>query len=201
MASSEVEMSNMALSHIGVTRRIQSLTEKSVEAKECQLWYPKSRDYILHKFNWPFAQKYKTLGKLADDPNSDWAFAYEFPSDCVRARRVLSGVGRVERDSETVPFTLANDSSNLKVIFTDKEDAVLQYTRLVEDPTQFSAEFVEAVAFRIAMQIAMPLSVSQAIRNEVANLYREALDGAEESESNEVKQDAQPDSEFISVRL
>lgn len=86
--SSSTEISNMALSHLAISREIAALdTERSQEAQACRRFYETVRKTVLRDYPWPFATKFATLALVEDDPNSEWDFSYRYPSDCLNARR------------------------------------------------------------------------------------------------------------------
>lgn len=53
--ASEIEICNIALSRIGNSRSINSMTEASKEANQCSLHYEQCRDAVLSDFPWNFA--------------------------------------------------------------------------------------------------------------------------------------------------
>lgn len=198
MPTTEVKICNIALGRIGNSQQIQSLTEDSNEAKVCKLFYESVRDSVLEDFTWPFAQKYVSLGLIEEEPNLDWGFKYQYPSDCIHAIRILNGASRV--NPPLVPFQIGNDASGL-VLYTDQEDAILQYTMRFTDPVRFSPTFADATSWRMAYEIAMPLAVKETIRNTAWQLYRAAIAKAESNAANEAEYDLAPESEFIRGRV
>ncbi len=79
--ASVVEICNRALSNIGNSRSINSLTEASKEAGECSLHFEACRDAVLSDFDWNFATKRVALADTSNPP-PDWEYAYQYPSDC-----------------------------------------------------------------------------------------------------------------------
>lgn len=58
MATSEEQICNMALAHVGHTQFIDDLeTEQSTEAEVCNLYYEQARDFVIEAFPWPEATK------------------------------------------------------------------------------------------------------------------------------------------------
>lgn len=84
-ALGEVEICNMALSHLSMSQYIQSIDppDKSNEAQACAFWYPKMRNWLLRMAPWNFA--YVNL-QLASDSTTmpGWKFAYQYPNDCLQ---------------------------------------------------------------------------------------------------------------------
>jgi hypothetical protein len=63
---------------------------------------------VLRDFDWSFARRYTTLGLVEEDPNTDWAYVYRYPSDCLSVRSI---VGAMRTDRSRLPFTLGSDAS------------------------------------------------------------------------------------------
>lgn len=86
--ASVVEICNRALSNIGNSRSINSLTEASKEAGECSLHFEACRDAVLSDFDWNFATKRVALADTSNPP-PDWEYAYQYPSDCLRISEIM----------------------------------------------------------------------------------------------------------------
>lgn len=195
MAVSEVQIANLALARIGVNRFIASLTEASIEAVTCSLCLATARDATLRDVAWAFADTWADLQLIEQDPNSEWGYAYREPSDCVRVRRVPLG----GRRGDSAPFSLSSDSGG-GLILTDQNPATIVYTRRIEDPSLFPADFVMALAWRLAVEIGPSLSQVAAIRDRADAGYRDALSKARVVDANEQVADPPPESSFIQAR-
>lgn len=164
--SSDVELCNMALSHIGISKTIMSLTEASKEAAACSRFLNITRDMVLRDYKWPFATKYATLALVEEDPNDEWAFSYRYPSDCLEVRRILNGVP-VDEFSWTVmnsyaqgvkvPYKIGKDDEG-KLIFCTLDDAQLEYTVRVTDGLIVTPDYEICVTYRLAAFIAPSLT-------------------------------------------
>ena len=156
MSSSETEIANLALSHLGGSKEIANIeTEKSEAAAACRRFFDTSRDEMLRDFAWPFATSFSTLGLVEEDPDEndkEWKYSYRYPSDCISLRRILSG-SRNDHRQGRVPYKIGQDSSGL-LIYTDKEDAIVEYTKRETDVSRFPTDFVMALSFRLAAYIA-----------------------------------------------
>jgi hypothetical protein len=77
MATSKTEIVNYSLRHLGQGKTIADLdTEFSAEAKACRAFFNEARDMTLSAYHWSFASKYATLGLVAEDPTTEWAYSY-----------------------------------------------------------------------------------------------------------------------------
>ncbi len=201
MADSDTAICNLALSHLGINKEIANLdTERTTEAAACRRFFEQLRDQTLRDFPWTFATKIRTLSLVEEDPNDEWSFSYQVPNDCLKARRILSGIRNDTRQSR-VPYKIVKGSSGL-LIYTDQEDADLEYTVQEEDVSQFPADFIMALSLRIAAYIAPRVTGGDPFKlgDRALQLYRFELDKAESSGTTEVQDDELPDSEFIRVR-
>jgi len=197
MASSIVEICNLALNNLGAKSTIASITEQSVEARQCNVVYGPARDYILRKHPWSFAEKTVALSSLGSPP-PDWSYRYQYPSDCVKAREILTGD---RNDSDPVPYKVAaGDDLNSKVILCDKDGAYLRYTARVTNAAVFDSSFVQQLAWYMAIQLAMPLTGKKSIRDDAVSGYRLIAGDAEATDMNEKEHDAHKEAEWISGR-
>jgi hypothetical protein len=201
MASSETEIANMALSHLGIGKEIQNIeTESSQEAKACRRFFDTARDAVLRDFPWPFATKLVDLGLVEEDPNDEWGFSYRYPSDAIALRRILSGI-RNDTLASRVPYKVGQDSQGL-LIFTDAEDAQMEYTVREEAVERFSPDFILALSMRLAVYVAPRLTGGDPFKigQRAMSLYMAEIGLAQASATGEEQPEQQPDSEFITGR-
>lgn len=150
--ASEVDVCNLALSHIGQASDISSISpsDGSADADHCARFYPIARNELLEEFDWTFARKRGTLAELTND-REDFAYRYARPADCLKERRLLPD-GYGDDQNDILNWQREGDS-----VYTDDELSVLVYTRLLTDPTKFSPLFVIALSWRVASYIAGPI--------------------------------------------
>ena len=201
MAESATEICNLALTHLGSTVEIEDLDDEgSDEAIICRRVFANTRDAVLRDFHWPFATKIQALGLVEEDPNSEWAYSYRTPSDCLNVRRILSGIRNDSRQSR-VPYRIGQDVQG-ELIFTDKEDAELEYTTRITDVVRFPADFVNALALRVAAYIAPKLTAGDPFKlgERALQLYLREISNAQANAANEEQAEEPVESEFIRGR-
>lgn len=199
--ASEVDICNMALSHLGNSKEIAILaTEKSEEAAACRRFYETARDTVLRDFAWPFATRILSLGLVEEDPNDEWAYAYRYPTDCLLLRRLLSGLRNDNRQSRA-PYRVARDDDGL-VIYTDLAEAQMEYTVRETDPNRFPPDFTLALSYRLAVLLASRITAGDPFKlvEKSFNLYQIELGNARAQAGNEEQPDETPQSEFIRDR-
>ncbi|MBJ2290749.1 hypothetical protein JFT44_12465 [Pseudomonas sp. MF5691] len=197
--SSDVEICNMALSRVAHTQPIVSFTEKSKAAELCRVFYAPLRELVLQEFPWPFAESIVALASLGS-PAPGWAFRYRYPADCLKIRNIVQpGFRRALSSDMEIPYQIGYDAGG-RVIHTDQPEAVCRFTFKVDDSTFFDPQFVEALAWRLAMDLALPLASKPDLQQFAAQQYQMALTLAEGSAFQESQSDPEPESEFVTVR-
>lgn len=200
MASS-TEICNLAISHLGSTKRIANLdTEQSTEAALFRTLYDTTIDIVLRDYRWPFATKIGALALIEEDPNDEWRYSYSYPTDAVEIRRILSGIRNDARDSR-VPYKIAYSSSG-RILFCDIDDAEVEYTIRITDPQLYPPDFIMALSFRLASYAAPALTAGDPFKmgDRAMKMYQYEISKATATSFNEEQPDQLPDSEFVRAR-
>lgn len=200
MAESSVEICNLAISHLGSSKEITSLTERSNEAAACSRFYETALKATLRDFPWPFATRFAALALVEEDPNDEWAYSYRYPSGCLKFRRILSG-SRTDTNSTRVPYKIASDDSG-KLVYCDTEDAECEYTVYIDDPTLYPDDFVIAFSLKLSTFIAPRITGADPFKmgERAMGRYFMEIGAARSTAINEQQDDVEPDSELISTR-
>jgi hypothetical protein len=74
------------------------------------------------------------------------------------------------------------------------------FTAAVTDPTLYSPLFVDAVAWRLAADIAMTQPKSRDLRKDALEMWRRTLEQARLSVAHQSQGAEPPDSEFVAAR-
>src|SRR4051812_37665059 len=193
MATSETQICNIALRHLAAAT-IQSLTERSAPAKACNDLYEQTRDEVLEAFAWPFCTAIDNLALVAEQPNAEWAYSYQYPN-AIAFRRILSG-SRIDTHQSRVPFRIANGASG-KLIFTDMPDAQGEWSVRVTDPARFSAAFVQALALKLASYLGPAIGgeLATKLADRALGRYESQLSQARANALNEEQADQDPEAE------
>lgn len=171
----DVDICNIALGRIGVDRTITSLSEASKEARNCRRFYDLCRDEVLERMPWSFAARTAPLARLPDAvllPN--WAYQYAVPVDAVKILEVVPAGSVGEASSYygdcCEPWAPPRPARNpfrrgvsadgaVAAILSNVPDAYAVYTARVENTAIYSTLFVSMLADRLAMELAMPMTV------------------------------------------
>lgn len=182
MASVETDICNLALARVR-GNEIGSLDESTVEAEKCRIFYPQARDSVLslNEVSWPFAKKTAALALQVETP-AEWCYGYAYPVDCLKALYIIPEIqdsiprsmpSQGTRELPIINFEiLSGEPDGNRIIGTNKEDAVLAYIKKVTDVRLFGSLCVETIAWKLAMDLAIPLG------GDSGNRYRvEAVNG------------------------
>jgi hypothetical protein len=141
MASSDVQIANLALQKLGSPSRIESLSQDSPNARTLNLAFIPIRDAEIRRYDWGFAIKRTSIA--ADSDQTEWGDwnQYALPSDYLRFIRDDESGQRVDWKREG-NFIISRDSSPLYI----------RYLARITDANTFDALFVEALAAKLAYQ-------------------------------------------------
>ena len=216
--ASEVEVCNLALSNIRAGS-INSLNEGTLQAQVCKLKYPILRDRCLREIPWQFNHKLRALAPVTTDI-FNWAYAYSYPVDCLKIRRLVgsyeellagsSNVASRMSDSRVIdlksqrrqiPYEVFN-FDNAKVIGSDQPNLRIDFAGKVTDPNLFSDDFIMALSHLLSSELAVPIvgaELGRALRNDSLQLYKQYLASALANDMND-QYFSPGESDFITVR-
>ena len=199
--ASKTTLCNLAISHLGSGKEIQNFdTDTTEEAAACRRHYEDAKKSALADHDWTFATKFQTLNLIESFTDGEWRYSYRYPTDALKIRRIKSGARLDTADSAT-PFKIIQDASGL-LIYTDEEDAVVEYTTDITDPSFFSPQFTIAFSFRLSFFIAARITGGDPfkLKQEMLQAYLLELGTAKANDLNAERQDPKPESEFITAR-
>lgn len=196
------EVCNLALSHVGNGQSLNSLEERTLEARMCKLHYGPTRDKLLELFPWRFATKRAVLAELAEE-RTGWDFVYQLPADCLQPQYIWTGIRNPSSDLR-VPFdveaTGAAATVTGRVLVTDQADAELIYTAECPTVALWTPSFVDAVAWALAVKLALVVPVKPQLAALAMPEARRALAEAKASQLNSRQADPPPLSSITTAR-
>ncbi len=187
---STVDICNLALDELGEAA-ITALDEGSPVANLCSRNYAPARDQVLRSHPWNFAVARRRLARLAEVPAFGFAYGYQRPTDWLRTLSVHAGDG----GRDAVPYRMEGDR-----LLSDAPDLFLRYIARVEDPNQYDALFVDALAMRLAARLTKAINQSTGEKERIEALYRDALRKARAVDGVEDFAEAVPDGSWLGVR-
>lgn len=172
--TSMVSICNRALSKIGDEITILSVDDATKPARYCKILYPETRDMVLSSYPWRFALKRYRLAPSAEPPLFGFSSSFVLPVDCLR-------VWRVEGD---IPYQVEGNC-----VLADTDVFCFVGISRIEDTTLFDPMFVEALALKMASELAVPLAASNSLKENLFKEYEEFVKAAKTASAMEGVQD------------
>ena len=197
--ASLIEIVNRGLTKLGVARII-SLADDNEQARAVSSMINLVIDSELRAYTWNFSIKRTQLAELASAPEFDWRHQYQLPSDCLRVLWAgdfypgpnladFSNGGSTEYEVEG-RVIMSNTGSQLKI----------RYVSRVTDPTIFDPLFAEALACKLAVELAESMTGSGTSRQLAWEEYQRAIFKAIRSDAIERPSEAVADDTWMLSR-
>jgi hypothetical protein len=161
--TSEVAICNAGLAKVS-NNRIASLTEGSTAGDLCNEMYGRIRDRLLRRHIWNFNKKRVKLAQLSTAPVFGQTYAYQLPSDWLRNIAIYPDSAGL---NPTHGYVVEG-----RTILTDHESIYLVYGATVTDPNDFDDMFREALAYALAVELAVPLAKSATLRDRMNEAFQ-----------------------------
>ena len=145
--TTKLEVYNMAISAVRGRGNLTSLTQRSREREECDLWYATIVDVAQEAAFWPCCKSAEQLENGDEESVRGFAYRYALPTDLLRPWYLR----------ELQKFSV-EDHDGTNVLFTSAEDPILFFAKRAADPERWPPSLVQAIAFGIAAKIARPLT-------------------------------------------
>jgi len=160
MPTSETAVGNAALAKLG-QGAVLSFEEADERARWLKARFADVRDLVLRANRWSFALARARLSAQAEPPAFGWRRAFPLPADCLRLIEVAP-VGDHALEGGAI---LADAEGPLEV----------RYVRRVADVGAWDGLFAEAVACRLALELAEKLTQSSGRREMALREYQMAV--------------------------
>ena len=193
---SKIDICNLALAHLG-QEGISSLTQDDERARRIHLFYEPVKAEVLRTHNWAFALVREPLVLLEDPSAPAYPYLYQYPADGLFVRKVFAG------ESGRKPFEFKEvyrRRINQRAIQTQAPQAVAEYTRDVQDATQFDPAFVKAFSLALAADLALTLTGDEGLSRLMLTRYVQSLEEARRSNMSEEFQIPPAESVFMEAR-
>lgn len=183
---SEVSICNQALSWLGQSPII-SLDDQNTTAELCRINYPQLRDALLELRPWTFAvarHKSETTELMQSNNCAEYTgwgegYAHVVPNDWLLVYRVYRNITNAYGPSTYWDY---GDDANWtrEGDYVVASDAVVYMygLRRITDPGKFSLLFVQALAARLAADLALPITQNAQLHQTMEVLYENKLTDA-----------------------
>lgn len=180
----QIEIINIALGRLGESP-IQSLGEGSAPARAAAIVYDAARRAALRDYPWGFALREADLVQNATCDSSFFGYSFAMPVDCLRVVAVLG-----DAEYETAGTNIYSNTPKMH----------LKYIADVEDTNIFDSKFTEALTYKLASELAMPVKGSPELMASYNNAYTTI---AQESAALSEHEDRQvlPDNPYVDARF
>ena len=169
--TSQVMIANSALLKIGADP-ISALTDNVRRAVVCNTLFQYLADEVMGESPWRFATRRTILTPNQNNPPYDFTYSYDIPDDCLRLLVP-------QDDAINWQVEDAGDWSNSETqIITNVNPLNIKYIFRNLDPSSWDARFCEALAWRLAMELALSLTQSIPMKQECEKSYDKALENA-----------------------
>jgi len=152
LEDSSVTICNIALIALGEDP-ITSLSDNNKRAILCNARYDDIRRALLRSHPWNFAKKQAQLAADPMAPLFDYQTRFAVPTDFMRFYRESA-------DDDMATWDIMADGTTGSLFIYCNETAPLNviYVYDCQDPTEFDSLFVQALAYQIASELAIPLT-------------------------------------------
>lgn len=203
--ASEVGICNRALDKIGAGPII-SLDDPNKRAQACKRMYADLRDAEIRDTVWGFAITRAQVPADLEPPLFGFARQFTIPSDSLRIIEIADATGLVF--FSFTPFHLngrflsGTYSIESNKILTDFEAPLdIRYVKRVTDPNQMDSLFREALAARIAVELAEIIAQSDAKKALAKQDYEDLLGKAVLTDGAETPDDGPQDHSWFLERF
>lgn len=162
MATSDTEICNIALGHLGEAP-ISSLAENNKAGRACQLHYKLTRDEVLRSHRWNFAKDRAKLTELSDTPVFGWARHFELPTDCLRV---------VEFNDQEIGDVVTDEYEiEGRKLLTNADEARIVYIKREEEVEKYDPLFVQALALKLSIILSEQIRGATGKTQELTQAY------------------------------
>jgi hypothetical protein len=173
----------MALQRIGAKSSITALTDGTPNAIKANTVWEYIRDEVLEAVKPKFATVRVALAQSATLPaNAEvYDFAYPLPVDYLCLADDSKDDPNVWPDTSVKPYVIETLADGTVCVMTNYDsvtedyDIFLTYVRKVVDPAKYYPSFINALAFRLAAELALTITESGSKYEAMTNLYIKAL--------------------------
>lgn len=129
----------------------------------------------------------------------DWTYAYRWPSDCLRARRLVDEATGRKFNADPIPFKEGRDA-NERLIWTNQQAAVLEYTLLDCSALYADDLWIDAFTWKLAGDFASAHARNGKTQDACMAMFERALFIASTAVQDEQQQEKPGEAEWLTAR-
>lgn len=194
-----VEVCTLALARIGhgSSQPLVSIDDASEAARACKRVFPSLLRLMLREAPWPFAMKAVELQPI-NTAVPGWQHVYAKPADALNILAITSA--DTDPWGENARYLTRGFRLIGSVVACHQAPAWAWYTADVTDPVQADALFKDALAWRLAAELALTLKADANLQRVAMEQAQMALSRALAAMGNEGRDDTAWEAESIRVR-
>lgn len=203
--ATKTEIANLAIGHLGYEKEIANVeSEDSQYAIALRRYHDLALEQTLRDYDWSFATRYADLALVEefdeDSAVQEWIYSYRYPTDCLKIRKIYSGL-RNDNLQSKVRYTINGDDTG-RLVYTDEQNAIIVYTKNIKTYSQFPPDFLMAFSYKWALYLPNKLLGGDPfkLKNEIFLMYDRQLKNARMNDRSEQSYDEPVESEFIRAR-
>lgn len=216
---------NITLKNLGVSVGVQSETPTDRNTAVLEEYYDTAREKTLCDHDWGFASVLRELTpSISKIRHPKYAYIYDYPNDCIFLREVFLKNKIFEEEEEKTEkisffnmssvhypnkcdeytkkqqYEVSSDEDGNKVIFTNASPAVARYTRLVDNETFYTPDFVMALSWYLAFLCSSAITGARTKSSDCLQVYAQMLREAKTADANEMFKEDEYECEWIEAR-
>lgn len=194
--ASTVQICNMAIALVA-GNRITALTDETKEATQCNLWFDPLRKAVLEDADWAFAIK-RFSSSTPESSSPDWGYTkkYTLNPEVVRVIHCTDDADNINGEKED-NFDWQREENT---IVCDADAIYYKAVMNITDASKFSPGFVQALAARIAVELAIPIAGSRSLMEDMWQLYDRKMDMAVGNDGRQGRSLKFKSSQYRSIR-
>lgn len=174
MAASYTQIANRGLTKLG-SARIVSFDDDNKQARAVKSCFEDLRDDELRAHRWSFSIKRTALAADAEGPAFGYTYQYTLPADFLKLDMVDDRFPSIMMDNYVGTEILDYVLEGNKILTNLASPLRVRYIAIIEDATKWDINFREALACRLAAELAEDLTQSNQKRQLAWQEYDRAI--------------------------
>ncbi|REK56679.1 MAG: hypothetical protein DWQ49_09925 [Bacteroidetes bacterium] len=173
---------------------VTSPSDDSAEAIACNAVYSDLVQSVLNESDWTFATKRDVLAPESDSPA--WGYLYQFtiPAEVLRIINVAENEDLLNGESD-LDWRREQDK-----ILCDVNAVYIKSIINITDPAKFSPGFTQALIFKLASRIAIPIASSRSLARDLYDQYLNELPINISTENGQGRSDKVKNTRYTKIR-
>lgn len=202
--ASKVDIINMALTRLG-EQPIGAIDEGSEPANIAGRIYDIVLESELRKWPWTWATTTQELTSIASETPPDFATAFALPADYIKMVEITDPTMGTTywrwNPHREVDVRFGNEwEIREKKLYINTDYVTIKYVKLQTDTTKWDSSFVDAFAWKLAMEMAMSLSEQPAMVDIARSQYYIEMNIARGNSGAETRRSSSVSTDWIRRR-